>query len=393
MKNHARFSAAVHMALLALLVTAGAPLPAVTPRDSTLFPELWLRDLEAQTAAVRADYADRGGALARRRLRLRQLLAGAPGTAACGRLLAEYAGVDDSLARLQTEAELQLLRLRYVKSIEMIRLLYEKILTMDHHFNSLAAHRQVLVISNPHEYGDFKAFRDVLEPRMKRRLGFALPAFMQSNPYLAAVFTVVGLAAGQDARHSRDQLDRIACILDFTVRMHGDLQVIHYENEYLRDANYTLKRECETLFAECTRVVGYHIALPACRDRDDWERLFALLDAYLARRLAALTAANAPPPLLGAASPSVHLQFAVDRVVSYVEKYTAFVAQGNEYYKKFGKIAGGYANEKLCAEGLPASFRGLQADIDATLDKFNTAYILPELQGSRLRELLYGPVE
>ena len=80
-------------------------------------------------------------------------------------------------------------------------------------------------------------------------------------------------------------------------------------------------------------------------------------------------------------------------MVHFIEKYCAFVAQGNEYYKKFSKIVNNYANEKTCSGTLPDTFTQLKADIGITLEKFNSAYNLPEIQGSRLKDLLYGAGE
>jgi len=302
-------------------------------------------------------------------------------------LLLEKIRLEAQLQALREESDLKLLRLRYRKSIEMLKLLYEKILSMDHHFTSLRTNQQVLRISNPHEYPEFKELKTVLDERIKRKSGFTLPAVMETNPFLSAAFSIVGLAlSSKQDKPDRNQLDKIACILDFTVRMHQDLHVVYYETEYLRDANLTLKKECETLFAECTRQIGYTIPLAICRDNDDWERLYLQLDHYIDNTAGLAAGADALAPKKARAN----LQFAIDRVVHYIEKYCAFVAQGNEYYKKFAKIVGNYSNETACSATLPETFGQLKNDIDTTLDKFNSAYNLPEIQGSRLKDLLYG---
>jgi hypothetical protein len=94
------------------------------------------------------------------------------------------------------------------------------------------------------------------------------------------------------------------------------------------------------------------------------------------------------PRLLGRAT--TNLQFSVDRVSTFIEKYSNFVSQGGEYYKKFSKIASSYENEKACSTVLPDQFKQLKSDIDETLDKFNSAYKMPEVQGSKLKDMLYG---
>jgi len=77
-------------------------------------------------------------------------------------------------------------------------------------------------------------------------------------------------------------------------------------------------------------------------------------------------------------------------VGTFIEKYSNFVSQGGEYYKKFSKIASNYENEKTCSAILPEQFKQLRSDIDETLDKFNSAYKMPEVQGSKLKDMLYG---
>lgn len=375
-----------------LFLCLPAHLPAMPPpRDSAALFRAWLADAEINFGSLRIEHAERCAPLL---FRLRQLDVALSGPAALNAatgypLLLEKIRLDEQLRRLRGEAELKILRLRFRKSIEMLKMLYEKILGMDHHFTSLRTSQQVMKISNPHEYPEFKEMKTLLQDRMKKKNGFTWPALLDSNPYLSAAFSLIGLAlGGNDTKLSRQQLDHIACILDFTVRMHQDLGVIYYETEYLRDGNLTLKKECENLFADCARQVGYTIPLTVCRESDDWERLYAALDQYVEK------AAGASPfdPTLSQKA-NINLQFSIDRVVHFIEKYCAFVAQGNEYYKKFSKIVNNYANETTCSGTLPDTFTQLKADIGITLEKFNSAYNLPEIQGSRLKDLLYGAGE
>lgn len=299
-------------------------------------------------------------------------------------LLLEKIQLQEHLQTIRANADLKLLRLRFRKSIEILKILYEKILSMDHHFTSLRTNQQVMKISNPHEYAEFKEVRTILQDRMKKKFGFVMPAVMENNPYLSAAFSIIGLTlGGGDQKLSRTQLEKIACILDFTVRMHQDLSVIYYETEYLRDGNLTLKNTCENLFGDCARQVGYAIPLTVCRESDDWERLYFMVDNYVEK-------AAATPDPASLQKVNINLQFSIDRVVHFIEKYCSFVDQGNEYYKKFDKITNNYSNEKACSEALPETFAQLKADINTTLEKFNSAYKLPEIQGSRLKDLLYG---
>jgi hypothetical protein len=356
--------------------------------DSNTFFQCWLHLAETEFDTLNQQFIHNCKPLSLRLREIDRLLAtpNAQSPEYGYPLLLEKIRLEDKLRYFKAETDLKLLRLRFRKSIEMLKMLYEKILGMDHHFTSLRTSQQVARISNPHEYPVFKEVKTLLQERMKKKYAFALPAIMEGNPYLSAVFSIVSLTlSGNETKLNKQQLDQISCILDFTVRMHQELSVIYYETEYLRDGNLTLKVACENLFAECARQVGYDIPLTVCRETDDWERLYALLDNYVN-----IAAGTASADVSFQQKARTNLQFSVDRVVHFIEKYCAFVAQGNEYYKKFDKIVGNYANENTCAESLPETFRQLKTDIGTTLEKFNSAYNLPEIQGSRLKDLLYG---
>jgi hypothetical protein len=320
-------------------------------------------------------------------------------------LLWEKTQLQETLFNLQQDHELKLLKLRYRKSIEIVKMLYEKVLSMDHHLSSLKAQQGLSNLSNPHNYPEFKEAKGVIEDRLKKKANIQMPMLFQTSPFLSAAYSIVGLAVGGgEEKDKKESFEKMACVLDFTVRMHNDLNVIYYETGYLRDANLTLKKECETLFSDCARQVGYTIPLISCRDGDDWERLYSMLDAYVAKALGETnntanstggytqTNTGMPPTpdyrLLSRAT--TNLQFSIDRVGSFIDKYSNFVGQGGEYYKKFSKIAGNYENEKSCAAVLPDQFKQLKKDIDETYDKFNSAYKMPEVQGSKLKDMLYG---
>lgn len=325
-------------------------------------------------------------------------------------LLWERIQLQDEINRIEEEHDLKKIKLRYRKGIEIVKMLYEKILSMDHHFSSLKAQQEMLKISNPHNYPEFKETRNLIEDKVKKKAGINFPPLLQNNPFLSAAFSIAGLMLGGNNADDKDKkanLEKIACIMDFTVRMHNDMNVVYYETGYLRDANLTLKRDCEVLFTECARQVGYTIPLESCRNGDDWERLYALLDMMIAKALGENNTGQpnsnpggmgggygTPPVQTGdpklALRAETNLQFSIDRILQFINRYSDFVYQGNEYYKKFAKITSNYENEKPCAEVLPDQFKQLRSDIEQTLDKFNSAYRMPEVQGSKLKDMLYG---
>jgi hypothetical protein len=394
--------------LLALLYF---PLPAMQANNPNDSLACWIQPLIETTHIdldkLERDYSERAKPLRVRLYDVNKTLADPRNrTPECSfQLLLEKIQLEETLDAIQEEHELKLLKVRYRKSIEIVKMLYEKVLSMDHHLSSLKAQQGLSNLSNPHNYPEFKEAKGILEDRMKKKLNFQMPLLFQTNPFLSATYSILGMAlSGGEDKDKKESLDKITCILDFTVRMHADLNVIYYETGYLRDANLTLKKECEALFSDCARQVGYTIPLTSCRDGDDWERLYTMLDNYVAKALGEtlnttiqqsnfLPANNGistvlDPHLLPRAT--TNLQFSIDRVGVFIEKYSNFVGQGGEYYKKFSKIAGSYENEKTCINALPDQFKQLKNDIDETLEKFNSAYKMPEVQGSKLKDMLYG---
>ena len=375
--------------------------------SSTIWIQPWIETAYSELDLLEREYFDHTEPLRMRLHDVDKTLSDPRNrTPECGfQLLWEKIQLEETLDALQEDHELKLLKVRYRKSIEIIKMLYEKVLSMDHHLSSLKAQQGLSNLSNPHNYPEFKEAKGMMEDRMKKKFNFQMPTLFQTNPFLSAAVSIVGLAVGGgEDKEKKENIDKIVCVLDFTVRMHNDLNVIYYETGYLRDANLTLKKECEALFSDCARQVGYTIPLISCRDGDDWERLYTMLDAYVAKALGetnttATTPGGYPPPNNGMppapdprllARATTNLQFSIDRVGTFIDKYSNFVSQGGEYYKKFSKIASSYENEKACSSVLPDQFKQLKSDIDETLDKFNSAYKMPEVQGSKLKDMLYG---
>lgn len=395
--------------VMALCSISHTSVRANTPGADSLgvWMQPWIETVYSELDLLEREHSDRTDPLRMRLSDVDKTLADPRNrTPECGfQLLWEKIQLQETIQGLEQEHEIKTLKLRYRKSIEIVKMLYEKVLSMDHHLSSLKAQQGLSNLSNPHNYPEFKEAKTVVEDRMKKKFNFQMPALFQTNPFLSAAFSIVGFAVGGgEEKEKKESIEKVACVLDFTVRMHNDLNVIYYETGYLRDANLTLKKECEALFSDCARQVGYTIPLVSCREGDDWERLYSMLDAYVAKALGETTntASNPggyPPPNNGMpATPDLrllarahtNLQFSIDRVGSFIDKYSNFVSQGGEYYKKFSKIASNYENEKACVASLPDQFKQLKNDIDETLDKFNSAYKMPEVQGSKLKDMLYG---
>ena len=299
-----------------------------------------------------------------------------------------------ALDAIEKSAEIELLKVRYQRGIELIKLLYEKILSLDHHFAGMRTYQNILLLSNPHSYPDFEQAQDVIEQKLGKKNALSLPSILNTNPFMTATFSVVATLIGDgDAKTKQQDLDKISCILDFTVRMSADLGVIQHETEYLRTANQQLRLACEDLFEDYVKVINYYVPLENCRNNDDWETLARQLDAFIDQLLSLPPGQAYFENNANNLRAMVDLEFATQRVADFINAYNQFVVQSTQYYQKFDNIITAYAHEDDCQNQLPSQFEELKYDIKSTIEKFNNTYNLPEIQGSRMKNLLYGNID
>lgn len=361
--------------------------------DSTAFYTL-VRDTEKSIAILTEN---QGARLQLAKIRLANLTSSiaiqqtAPPSPSYIQALEEKIRLQDSIRQLEEDIYVELLRVRYLKGLDLVKLLYEKVLSLDHHFATMQTFQHVSALSNPNSYPAFQQNHKHLEDRLKKKSGVTMPALLQSNPFVSTTFSVVAalLGDGEPSQKQKD-LDEISCILDFTLRMSNDFNTIYYETEYLKQGNESLKEDIMTLFTDYTKPIGYFVPLDKCRKNDDWE---AVTDA-LAKTLKEVEDGNKDPNLAKTAMKHRNnLEFSIDRLLDFMDKYTAFVSQGEKYYQKFLIIVGNYANAQVCATQMPMELAALKKDIEISIEKFGTSYKLSELKGSKLKDLLYGMPE
>ncbi len=294
----------------------------------------------------------------------------------------------NKLGAAAEDYQLELSKIRYRKGIELIKMIYEKILGLDHHFTSLQTYQNVIMLSNPHSFPEFKKAQDILKKQMGKKQSIKLPALLESNPYISMTYTLVASVFGNGNKKEREnELNQVACILDFTVRMNADLNIIYYETEFLKNNNRALKAECIELFKDYAKVIDYNITLMECRKEDDWEKMYEKLNEYMENIKMDAQKVNSSKSVY---NQQVNLEFSIDRLLQFMDKYSAFISSGEKYYQKFQTILNNYANEDICQSKLPRQFGDLKRDIEMSILKFNEAYNISELQGSKLKDLMYG---
>ncbi|MCC6724248.1 MAG: hypothetical protein IT258_07020 [Saprospiraceae bacterium] len=304
-------------------------------------------------------------------------------------LLLEKNKLQKELEFVANDAQIKLAKLRFRKGVELTRLLYEKILGLDHHFSTMQTVNDIVKMSNPNNYAEFSKIRDVIISKIEKQSNVNIPGLLEDNLQTSSSFILMSSIYLDDSNERKEErLASIACILDFTLRMNSDLNLIFYESDYLKQSNIALKKECIDLFYEYSKVVGYNVPLDKCREQDDWETLYSKLDDYIAEVKTLYAGSEAEKDK--AYKKHASLEFPVNLLTEFIHKYNNFIGQGERYYQKFELILSNYGNEAVCAKELPEKFQTLKTDIKTSIAKFNEAYNIAELRGSKLKDLLYG---
>ena len=277
------------------------------------------------------------------------------------RLLNDKVNLLQAMEKKEDFLGVELTKIRYQKGLDLIRLIYEKVLGLDHHFTSIQTYQNITSLSNPNSYPEFQRSKTTIEKRLKRENALKLPIVLETNPYLSPAFSLITSMLGAGSTTEREsELEEISCILDFTARMNSELATIFYETTFLKENNNSLKQECIDLFQEYVGVIDYHTPLDICRREDDWEKVEETLDSYM-KSLEEEVAKD--PRSTRAIKQQINLEFAVDRLVSFIDKYNSFIEQGSKYYQKFEVIVSNYPNEENCRTKLPVEFESLKNDI------------------------------
>lgn len=162
-------------------------------------------------------------------------------------LIAEKADAADDVSKI-----------RYLKGLQIIKILYEKVLGLDHHFSSVKTFSEISKISNPNQYPEFEKVKELVKNKKDKKSGFDLNAILGSNPLVSVVNTFTGMLVSNLTKEEKDsELQKVDCIIDFTLRMQNDLNTIYFETAFLQKSNETIKSDLESLFKDYTKPIGY----------------------------------------------------------------------------------------------------------------------------------------
>lgn len=280
-------------------------------------------------------------------------------------------------------------KIRYLKGLQIIKILYDKTLSLDHHFSSVATFNEINDLSNPNHYPEFTKLKETIKSKAERKRGFGLSELLGENIYTSVMHSLMSLFT--NSKYSKEEkeanLEAVECILDFTLRMHNDLNTIYFETAFLQKSNDNIIDELEQLFSDFTKPINYRVALKECRNNDDWDRVREHLNGFLEQLNKAL---NDETQRFRAHKMQVNLEFPVDRLLQFITQYNAHIDQGAKFYEKFAIMLDSYENEKQCATKIPLEYQTLKENIQISIQKFNTAYKPVEINGSKMKQILYG---
>jgi hypothetical protein len=171
------------------------------------------------------------------------------------------------------------------------------------------------------------------------------------------------------------------------LRMHNDLNTIFFETSFLQKSNDNVIKELEQLFVDYTKPIKYKTPLKECRNSDDWDEVRENLKKYLNELDKAIKDES---QRYRAHKMQINLEFPIDRLLQFITIYNGHIDQGGKFYEKFGIMLNSYENEQQCATKIPAEYKKLKESIAISIEKFNTAYKPVEINGSKMKQILYG---
>jgi len=298
-------------------------------------------------------------------------------------LLIQKDKIVDKISRLKIQTTNEISKIRYLKGLQIIKILHEKILSLDHHFASVRTFTEINKLSNPNQYPEYSKLKEIIASKKDKKSGFDLTSVLGTNTIVSVVQTFTNMMGSNLTKEEKErELANVECILDFTLRMQNDLNTIYFETAYLHNSNDKIKQDIELLFKDYSKPIGYSASLEQCRTNDDWETITQKMDEYLLKMKSA--SGNSQYKM------QVNMEFPIDRLLQFITQYNNFIDQGGKFYEKFKIILNSYENEKQCETKLPPEYKKLKSDIDIAISKFNVAYKPIEINGTKMKEILYG---
>ena len=351
--------------------------------DNTVDPNVLVQEMLAELTAVQKTFYTKKEAVINQITAINQQLKTEENLNLKVNLLIQKDALNENLKKLELENASDISKIRYIKGLQIIKILYEKVLGLDHHFASVRTFSEISKMANPNQYPEFEKIKELVKAKREKKQGVDLTSVLGTNTLVSVINTFSNMmVSGLSKEEKEAELAKIECILDFTLRMQTDLNTIYFETAYLQASNNAIKTDIETLFKDYTKSINYLVSLSECRNNDDWDNVSSQLNTYL-KAMDKAEGAQKNKML-------INLEFPIDRLIQFITQYNNFINEGEKFYQKFSIILNSYENEKQCESKLPMEYKKLKSDINVAIDKFNVAYRPVEINGTKMKEILYG---
>ena len=155
----------------------------------------------------------------------------------------------DKLEQLKFDNVSDISKIRYIKGLQIIKILYEKVLSLDHHFASVRTFSEISKMANPNQYPEFEKVKNLVKEKKDKKQGYDLTSILGTNTLVSVINTFSNMMVSNLSKEEKEnELAKIECILDFTLRMQTDLNTIYFETAYLQASNKSIKKDIEILF-------------------------------------------------------------------------------------------------------------------------------------------------
>lgn len=239
-------------------------------------------------------------------------------------LLVEKEFLKSEIKELQLEVTGEVSKIRYLKGLQIIRILYEKVLSLDHHFAAVRTLNEINKISNPNQYPEYEKLKDLVSSKRDKKTGFDLTSVLGTNTIVSVVQTFTSMLGSSLSKDEKEkEMANVDCILDFTLRMQNDLNTIYFETAFLQKSNDKMKLDIELLFKDYTKPISHMATLENCRSNDDWETVTQKMEEYLAKMKTSTGTAQYKM--------QVNLEFPIDRLLQFITQYNNFIDQGGKF--------------------------------------------------------------
>ena len=97
--------------------------------------------------------------------------------------------VKTEIEELLEQSSGEISKIRYLKGLQIIKILYEKVLGLDHHFASVRTLNEINKISNPNQYPEYEKLKELLASKKDKKTGFDLTSVLGTNTIVSVVQT------------------------------------------------------------------------------------------------------------------------------------------------------------------------------------------------------------